>query len=595
MSRWLADRAAAAPVNFLHLLRLVEAERAWAVGDFHAAVLAFDAARHEAAQRRRPWHRALIAEHAARFCLAHGVDHAGHDLLPKRARSTSPGARPRRSTSWTGPTRPCGHDPTRPAAEPAGDSPARSTVTTGTVDLLGILSASQALSSETSIERLHARVVQVLGAMTGATDVHLLLWGDDRQDWLLPAPGTAAPARSAAPATNTRCRCPCCDTSSGRASRWSWATPPATTGSPAILTSPTSAAARCWPCPILSRGALQAVLLLENRLIRGAFSTERLDAVKLIAGQLAVSLDNAHLYAEFRRIADEQAALRRVATLVARGGAAGHVFAAVADEVGALFDADGTAIVRFEPDGDATVMGRSAPGTRARHTGRTRPLGGRTWPRRVQTGRAGRATDDYSAAPARPPNSPRVGHPLRGRRADRGRGPAVGRHRRRLPAARSVAGEDTEATPGRLHRAGRHRHRQRREPGRAHGLAGADRRHRRPDPPPHRTGPARRRPAAAGLAGAATARGAGGGATRARRARRQLDRAVAEANRRRWTNCARSPAASTRRSSTEGGLGPALSTLARRSPIPVELDIRDRADGCPSRSRSAPTTSSPRR
>ena len=50
--------------------------------------------------------------------------------------------------------------------------------------------------------------------------------------------------------------------------------------------------------PILSRGHLRAMLLLENRLIRGAFTTERLDAVKLIAGQLAVSLDNAQLYSE---------------------------------------------------------------------------------------------------------------------------------------------------------------------------------------------------------------------------------------------------------------------------------------------------------
>ena len=36
--------------------------------------------------------------------------------------------------------------------------------------------------------------------------------------------------------------------------------------------------------PVLSRGTLRAVLLLENRLIRGAFTTDRLDAVKLIAG-----------------------------------------------------------------------------------------------------------------------------------------------------------------------------------------------------------------------------------------------------------------------------------------------------------------------
>jgi hypothetical protein len=42
------------------------AERAWAVGDFRAAVLAFHAARREVDQRQRPWHRALIAERAVK-------------------------------------------------------------------------------------------------------------------------------------------------------------------------------------------------------------------------------------------------------------------------------------------------------------------------------------------------------------------------------------------------------------------------------------------------------------------------------------------------------------------------------------------------
>ena len=81
VTRWLAARAADAPANFLHLLRLLEAERAWAVGDFRAAALAFDAARREVARRQRPWHRALITERAARFHLAHGLEHAGYDLL----------------------------------------------------------------------------------------------------------------------------------------------------------------------------------------------------------------------------------------------------------------------------------------------------------------------------------------------------------------------------------------------------------------------------------------------------------------------------------------------------------------------------------
>ena len=60
-------------------------------------------------------------------------------------------------------------------------------MTTGTIDLLGIVSASQALSSPTSIGGLHAKVAEVLRAMTGATGVHLALWNDERQGWLLPA------------------------------------------------------------------------------------------------------------------------------------------------------------------------------------------------------------------------------------------------------------------------------------------------------------------------------------------------------------------------------------------------------------------------
>ena len=161
-------------------------------GDFRAAALAFDAARHEAAQRQRPWHRALIAEHAARFYLARGLEHAGHDLLAQaRQEYLAWGATAKvAQLDWAYPVRRPPSDPAATAGEQSGDLPRRrAAVTTGTVDLLGILSASQALSSETSIDRLHARVVQVLSAMTGATGVRLLLWDDVRQDWLLPAPG----------------------------------------------------------------------------------------------------------------------------------------------------------------------------------------------------------------------------------------------------------------------------------------------------------------------------------------------------------------------------------------------------------------------
>ena len=377
VTRWLAARAANAPDNFLHLLRLLEAERAWAVGDFRAAVLAFDAARREVAQRQRPWHRALIAERAARFYLAHGVEHAGYDLLSQA----------RQDYLVWGATAKVSHlDWAEPSLRPQPDAfmtqnvheaddlrHPRSAVTTGTIDLLGILSASQALSSETSIERLHSRVAQVLGALTGATGVHLLLWSKDRRAWVWPTSGGDGGGAVAVSGSGRE------DVVPMSVLRYAQRM-----GEPLVVgdavrddrfaRDPYFADIDCCALlalPIHSRGALQAVLLLENRLIRDAFSTERLDTVKLIAGQLAVSLDNSQLYPKYRQIADEQAALRRVATLVARGIGANLVFATVAEEVGALFNADSTAIVRFEPDGEARVMGGDAfehaqPGSRGK-------------------------------------------------------------------------------------------------------------------------------------------------------------------------------------------------------------------------------------
>jgi signal transduction histidine kinase len=62
---------------------------------------------------------------------------------------------------------------------------------------------------------------------------------------------------------------------------------------------------------------------------------------------------------ELSRLAEEQAALRRLATAVARGVPPAEIFRAVAEEVGPLLGADDAAVVRFEPDRVATVMARA--------------------------------------------------------------------------------------------------------------------------------------------------------------------------------------------------------------------------------------------
>jgi PAS domain S-box-containing protein len=60
---------------------------------------------------------------------------------------------------------------------------------------------------------------------------------------------------------------------------------------------------------------------------------------------------------ELRTLLAEQAALRRVATLVAREGEHHAVFQVVAEEVGGLLDADLAAVVRYESDRTGLVVG----------------------------------------------------------------------------------------------------------------------------------------------------------------------------------------------------------------------------------------------
>jgi signal transduction histidine kinase len=99
---------------------------------------------------------------------------------------------------------------------------------------------------------------------------------------------------------------------------------------------------------------------------------------------------------ELRVLAEEQAALRRVATLAARGAPPDEVFAAVTEEVGRLLPVDFAYMGRYGPDGTVTTTaswGRTAAPVPA---GRRRSLGGKNIGTLVfETGRPARM-DDYS-------------------------------------------------------------------------------------------------------------------------------------------------------------------------------------------------------
>lgn len=328
---WLRLRAADCPVNFGHLLKLVDAERAWALADFPGAITAFDAALREVATRQRPWHRALMTERAALFNLAHGLEHHGRQLLA-RARdlyaawgASGKVREMQRSHPFLRGLHSTEHERDRHSSISSGSRSSHGSshdsirsdsinVSVDSIDMLVILRASQALSTETSLARLQARVVELLGEMTGATQVLLVLRRDEPAGWYLSATTEEGAAPVSVEEAGARQLLPL--------SAFRYAE---RTHEPLLLEDACrddrfahdpyiAALERCslLLVPILSQGVARAMLLLENRLSRGAFSADRLDAVMLIAGQLAVSLDNALLYASLeQKVAERTEALEQ--------------------------------------------------------------------------------------------------------------------------------------------------------------------------------------------------------------------------------------------------------------------------------------------
>jgi len=105
------------------------------------------------------------------------------------------------------------------------------------------------------------------------------------------------------------------------------------------------------------------------------------------------------MYGRVPDVAAEQAALRRVATLVAEGPSPEEIFGCVAEETGKVVDASITNLVRFDPDGtEMTMAGWSRAGNHMPTGGRF-PLDGECIDVLVlRTGAPGRI-DSYDGLP----------------------------------------------------------------------------------------------------------------------------------------------------------------------------------------------------
>jgi len=113
---------------------------------------------------------------------------------------------------------------------------------------------------------------------------------------------------------------------------------------------------------------------------------------------VATAVANTTSREQLATLAEEQAALRRVATLVARQSPPAEIFAAVAEEVGRLVGVDDTTIFRYEDDWTATVVADRGERAVPLPIGTRMSLDGESATARVRrTGRAARM-DDFANA-----------------------------------------------------------------------------------------------------------------------------------------------------------------------------------------------------
>jgi signal transduction histidine kinase len=108
--------------------------------------------------------------------------------------------------------------------------------------------------------------------------------------------------------------------------------------------------------PIVVEGRVWGLMTVGSTRLQPLLPADTEPRLAQFTELLATAVANAESRAGLARLAAEQAALRRVATLVARGTQPEDVFAAVTEEIGQLLPVDSAGMGRYEPDGTLAFL-----------------------------------------------------------------------------------------------------------------------------------------------------------------------------------------------------------------------------------------------
>jgi signal transduction histidine kinase len=299
MRRWVSLCAA----NTEHMQLLVEAECARLRDDRMQAADLYDRAIAAARANGYLNIEALAAELAARFWnaagkpefariyvdkaidayVAWGADGKAADLRAKYGLSAASGT----TASITS------------GSTTLGPSPGRSDA----LDLATLLKASQAIAGEIVLERLLVKLMDIIRENAGAESVVIVL--ESNGEFLVQAVKTASGVARVLTAEPLRLSVAC---STGivnyvlRTSELVVLDDAAQQGkyrSDAYVANRRPKSILC--APVAHKGKLIGALYLENNQVAGAFTPDRLEALNILMSQMAVSIENATLYAHQER------------------------------------------------------------------------------------------------------------------------------------------------------------------------------------------------------------------------------------------------------------------------------------------------------
>ena len=301
MKKW----ARSAPINYQHKFELVEAEWYRVLGDRTNAMDGYDRAIVGAKENGHLREAALANELAAQFYLDWGKEKVAEVYL-REARdgyqrwgaSAKVKQLEQRYARWLAPL----DSPTHPTDLAAADSAslgATDRASGVSLDLLTVIKASQALAGEIELERLLRRMMRIVLENAGAQRGALLL--EQGGAWVIEAQGdvgskdiavlqacdpkTNAAVSSAIVAHVARTRASVILDDAARSEEFGQ--------DPYIVQERIKSVIGL---PLVNQGRLSGILYLENNLATHAFTAERLELLRLLSTQMALSLDNAKLY-----------------------------------------------------------------------------------------------------------------------------------------------------------------------------------------------------------------------------------------------------------------------------------------------------------